>query len=79
MLLADCYFQVDNFDGTWVFTINPKEVWNTEGRLDDSGEEPEDLPEGFGSVSESEYEYVGSVEEGTNLLLKAGAELKQMF
>ena len=76
MKLKDCYFQATD-DGD--FIITPKELFDKEGVMDDSGEEPSDLPKGFYELQESEYEYEGSILEGKNALIKGGAVEKKMF
>jgi hypothetical protein len=71
----DFYFQLcqgDDFPGHY-FMITPKDYFDSEGALsDESGIADDVVPEGFGELSESTYEYDGDPLEGRRNLLALG-------
>ncbi len=81
MKTKDCYFQIDKQleEENINIIINPKEYWETEECLDDSGEEPEDLDSQIYSVMEGVYESELSPKEVYNKMINLGAEYLIMF
>jgi hypothetical protein len=74
---SDFYFWIrPDRDGLTVngytVIIVPKELWDSEGIWDDSGDVPDCLPTGFIDLMESEYEYFGSRNAARQSLLDAG-------
>ena len=62
---------LDSHRGCTTFAITPKEYFDKKGFLLDSGSFDPKVPE-FQRVSDSKFEYVGSDEQSTLLLLQDG-------
>ena len=61
--------QIDNDDiGNPVFAITPKEHFDAEGCLLDDEFDETDLADGFHYLTDSQFEFDGTVDEGLNLL-----------
>ncbi len=54
------------------FIIVGKQFWKENKAWDDSGDEVENLPDGFYELEESAYEYEGDSAEGFKKLIEAG-------
>lgn len=72
----DFYFQLVHCPQTepdYVFIVTPRLYYDSEGCLsDESGIADEVMPNGFGELMESYYEYNGNAQVGRQILLAAG-------
>ena len=83
MKAQDFYFQIgvhpkDEYCPV-TFLITPKAYYDVHTCLDDSGDEPDNLPEGFSQMSESCFEYNGLPSAGRKKLIDVGAMEYRMF
>jgi len=73
---TDFYFQLihnPRHEPAYTFLITPKGYYDIEGALsDESGIADGILPEGFGELMESTYEFVGTSEVGRQMLIDIG-------
>ena len=72
----DFYFQLvfqAESDPQYFFLVTPKAYYDSEGGLsDESGVADEVMPDGFGELMESHYEYNGNAQVGRQILLAQG-------
>ena len=76
MKAEDFYFQLIHCPQTepdYVFLVTPRLYYDSEGCLsDEGGIADEVMPNGFGELMESHYEYNGNAQVGRQILLDAG-------
>lgn len=64
-------------DSAGIFCITPTEHWLREKCLDDCFDDIDGLPSGFAYYAESQWEYLGSVDDGIRALQLVGAKYSE--